>query len=178
MFWILVWKFNKSMRNGLGLCQKFDTILFATYPLLHDCYLRKTRSSLVPRITYFWTVPLSLDHSYLVGKLTSSNLLIQKCPDFRGSNAFVQFFNLSCSQTDTSGPILGDLSNNRWSGGTFLQMKWFSGWSFKVIFWISGLLYLWNLSLVKQMNFVFDLMLVLLLTFVAWEFCRIVHCQD
>ncbi len=36
-----------------------------------------------PPITYYWTVPLILDHSYLVGKL------IQKCQDFKGSKAFV-----------------------------------------------------------------------------------------
>ncbi len=29
---------------------------------------------------------------------------------------FQQFLNLSSSQRDMSGPILGDLSNNRWSG--------------------------------------------------------------
>ncbi len=28
----------------------------------------------VPPITYFWTVPLILDHSYLVGNLTSSKI--------------------------------------------------------------------------------------------------------
>jgi hypothetical protein len=27
-----------------------------------------------PMITYYWTVPLFLDHSYLVGKLTSSKI--------------------------------------------------------------------------------------------------------
>ncbi len=42
-----------------------------------------------PPITYYWTVPLILDHSYLVGKLTNSKLLIQKCQDFRGSKVFV-----------------------------------------------------------------------------------------
>ncbi len=31
---------------------------------------------------------------------------------------FQQFLNLSSSQRDISGPILGTLSNNRWSGGT------------------------------------------------------------
>ncbi len=31
---------------------------------------------------------------------------------------FQQFMNLSSSQRDMSGPILGALSNNRWSGGT------------------------------------------------------------
>ncbi len=32
---------------------------------------------------------------------------------------FQQFLTLSSSQRDMSGPILGDLSNNRWSGGNF-----------------------------------------------------------
>jgi hypothetical protein len=27
-----------------------------------------------PPVTYYWTVPLILDHSYLVGKLTSSKI--------------------------------------------------------------------------------------------------------
>jgi hypothetical protein len=27
-----------------------------------------------PLITYYWTMPLILDHSYLVGKLTSSKI--------------------------------------------------------------------------------------------------------
>jgi hypothetical protein len=33
---------------------------------------------------------------------------------------FQQFLNLSSSQRDISGPILGDLSNNRWSWGIVL----------------------------------------------------------
>jgi hypothetical protein len=33
---------------------------------------------------------------------------------------FEQFLNLLISQLDTSGPMLGDLSNNRWSEGTLL----------------------------------------------------------
>jgi hypothetical protein len=33
---------------------------------------------------------------------------------------FQQFLNWSSSQWDVSGPILGDLSNNRWSRGSFL----------------------------------------------------------
>ncbi len=46
---------------------------------------------------------------------------------------FQQFLNLSSSQRDMSGPILGDLSNNRWSEGTLIvtydmSEKWKSGW--------------------------------------------------
>ncbi len=36
---------------------------------------------------------------------------------------FQQFLNLSSSQRDMSDPILGDLSNNRWSGGSFPQFS-------------------------------------------------------
>ncbi len=56
-----------------------------------DAEIVKTKFFLffLPPNTYYWTVPLILDHSYLVGKLTSRNLLIQKCQDFRDSKAFV-----------------------------------------------------------------------------------------
>jgi hypothetical protein len=54
---------------------------------------------------------------YLVWKLTSSKLPIQKCQDFICSRPlkllFQQFLNLSSYQRDMSGPILGDLSKNR-----------------------------------------------------------------
>ncbi len=43
----------------------------------------------IPPIAYNWSVTQILDHSYLIGKLTSRKLLIQKCQDFRGSKAFV-----------------------------------------------------------------------------------------
>ncbi len=35
-----------------------------------------------PPITYSWTVPLILDHSYLVGKLTSSKIADTKVSGF------------------------------------------------------------------------------------------------
>jgi hypothetical protein len=35
-----------------------------------------------PPITYYWTVPLILDHSYLVGKSTSSNIADTKVSGF------------------------------------------------------------------------------------------------
>jgi hypothetical protein len=57
-------------------------------------------------------VPLILDHSYLVGELTSSK--IADSPDFRGSKAFVSaIFEFVKFPTKKSGPILGDLSNIR-----------------------------------------------------------------
>ncbi len=38
---------------------------------------------------------------------------------------FLQFLNLSSSQRDMGGPILGALSNNRWSGGSIRSAtKW------------------------------------------------------
>jgi hypothetical protein len=48
--------------------------------------IQKIAICLTP-ITYYWTVPLILDHSYLVGELTSSK--IADSPDLRGSKAFV-----------------------------------------------------------------------------------------
>ncbi len=56
-------------------------------------------------ITYYWTVPLILDHSYLVGNLTNSKIAETKALEPLKSWHFC------------SGPKLGALSNNRWSGG-------------------------------------------------------------
>ncbi len=42
-----------------------------------------------PPITYYWIVPLILDHSYLVGKLTNSRIADTKVSEFGGSKAFV-----------------------------------------------------------------------------------------
>ncbi len=51
---------------------------------------RKLDANYVPPITYYWTVPVILDHSCLVGKSNRfKKMLIQKCQDFRGSEAFV-----------------------------------------------------------------------------------------
>jgi hypothetical protein len=36
----------------------------------------------IPPITYYWTVPLILDHSYLVGKSTSSKIADTKVSGF------------------------------------------------------------------------------------------------
>jgi hypothetical protein len=43
-------------------------------------YRYKTR--ILPPITYYWTVPLILDHSYLFGKLTSSKIADTKVSRF------------------------------------------------------------------------------------------------
>jgi hypothetical protein len=89
-------------------------------------YYIETSKNLIhyPTITYYWTVPLTLDHSNLVGKLSSSK-------DCRYESVrmlevlkllFQQFLNLSSSQRDMSGPILGTLSNGRWSWGIHWQI--------------------------------------------------------
>jgi hypothetical protein len=39
-------------------------------------------TGLYPPITYYWTVPLILDHTYLVGKLTSSKIADTKVSGF------------------------------------------------------------------------------------------------
>jgi hypothetical protein len=71
-----------------------------------------------PSITYYWTVPLILVHSYLVGNLTNSKMLKR---NFRTTIILTllnqQFSNLLISQRDMSGPRLGALPNNTWSGG-------------------------------------------------------------
>jgi hypothetical protein len=50
----------------------------------HSASLKYVREKhrLYPWITYYWTVPLSLDHSYLVGKLTSSKTADTKVSGF------------------------------------------------------------------------------------------------
>ncbi len=47
---------------------------------------------------------------------------------------FHQFLNLSTSQRDMSGPILGDLSNNRWSGGIALALVLAAFWCMRLPF--------------------------------------------
>ncbi len=46
---------------------------------------------------------------------------------------FQQFLNLSSSQRDMSDPILGDLSDNRWSGGIVLVIFMRLGYKFRVL---------------------------------------------
>ncbi len=72
-----------------------------------------------PPITFYWTVPLILDHSYFIGIEDNK---VKNCwyKSVRILEVlkllFQQFLNLSSSQRNMSGPILGDLSINRWSG--------------------------------------------------------------
>jgi hypothetical protein len=67
---------------------------------------------------------LLLDSALNLGPLIScweinklKKLLIQKCQDFRGSKAFVSAIFEFVKFQDMSGPILGNLCNNRRSGG-------------------------------------------------------------
>jgi hypothetical protein len=44
--------------------------------------LKREMPWLHPPITYYWTVPLILDNSYIVGKSTSSKIADTKVPGF------------------------------------------------------------------------------------------------
>jgi hypothetical protein len=76
------------------------------------------RKARYPPITYYWTVPLILDHSYLVGNLTNAKFGETKA--YRTSKIltllYQQFSNLLISKRDMSGPRLRTQSDNRWSG--------------------------------------------------------------
>jgi hypothetical protein len=69
----------------------------------------------LPPITYYWTVPLILDHSlsrWEINKFENcryKSVMILKVLKL----LFQQFLNLSSSQRDVSGLMLGTLSNNR-----------------------------------------------------------------
>ncbi len=77
----------------------------------------------IPPITYYCTEPLISDHSYIVGNLTKFKNCWNK--SFRTSKIltllYLQFSNSLISQRDMSGPRLGALSNNRWSGCTKMK---------------------------------------------------------
>ncbi len=49
---------------------------------MFSLYLSYVLSKIVSPITYYWTVPLILEHSYLVGKSTSSNIIDTKVSVF------------------------------------------------------------------------------------------------
>ncbi len=66
-----------------------------------------------------FSMPLILDHSYLVGNLTNSKIAETKTLEPLKSwhwLLYQQFSNLFISQRNMSGSRLGALSNNRWSG--------------------------------------------------------------
>jgi hypothetical protein len=68
----------------------------------------------VPQITYSWTVPRILDHSYLVLKSTRSKIADTSVRILEVLKLlFQQFLILSSFQRDMSGPVLRALSNNR-----------------------------------------------------------------
>ncbi len=79
-----------------------------------------------PTITYYWAVLLILDHSYIVGKLKQfENCWFKRVRILEVLKLlFQQFLNLSSSQRDMSGPILRNLSNNRWLRGIALSKLW------------------------------------------------------
>ncbi len=68
-------------------------------------------------ITYSWTGPLILNHSYLIGNLTVNKFKNCWTKSFRTSKnltlLYVQFLNVLISQRDMSGARLGALPNNR-----------------------------------------------------------------
>jgi hypothetical protein len=54
----------------------YSNVAFGRIVQRHEC------SNGNPPITYYWTVPLILDHSYLVGKLTGSKIADRKVSEF------------------------------------------------------------------------------------------------
>ncbi len=129
-YWVLYYRFR---RNGLSHCIKslarYDektgqerTLTLAKRILesikkdIGDAACKCSGN--VPPITYYWTVPLILDYSYLVGKINKFENCWYKSVRILEvlKLLFQESLNLSSSQRDMSGTILGDLSNNRWSG--------------------------------------------------------------
>jgi hypothetical protein len=92
-----------------------------------------SKPTMYPPITYYRTVPLILDNSYLVEKLTSSKIADTSV---RISEVlkllFQQFLNFSISHRYTSGPVLGALSNNRWLTGIVRTVSFFFKYTLKV----------------------------------------------
>ncbi len=81
-----------------------------------------------PPLTYYWTVLLILDHSYVcrweINKFENCWYKSVRVLEVL-KLSFQRFLNLSSSERDVSGPILGHLSNNRWSGGILkLNCEW------------------------------------------------------
>jgi hypothetical protein len=77
------------------------------------------RSNSYPSITYYWTIPLILDPLISCWETDKFKNCWYKSVRILEvlKLLFQQFLNLSSSQRDVSDPILGALSNNRWSGG-------------------------------------------------------------
>jgi hypothetical protein len=69
-FWLINYCFSNRKRIRVWNCDA--TRKRRKRPYLH----------LYPPITYYWTVPLILDHSYLVGKLTRSKIADTKMSGF------------------------------------------------------------------------------------------------
>ncbi len=95
--------------------------LFCLYYILYNIYI----VLYYPPITYYWTVPLILDHSYLVGNLTNSKIAETNALEPLKSWHFcISNFRLLISQRNMSGPRLGALSNNRWSEVLYYYFVW------------------------------------------------------
>ncbi len=108
-----IWKLwpRYSIYSSL-LIDSYCSLDFYTWCLFYPWYIYHP-------ITLYWTVPLTLDHSsrWVINKLENcwyKSVRVLEVPKL----LFQQFLNLSSTQRDMGGPILGALSNNRWSGGT------------------------------------------------------------
>jgi hypothetical protein len=120
-----------AVDGGLCSCitsnfyEEFRNVRVCVSPSVHDWnssnkVFEVGVSPTYPSITYYWTVPLILDQSYLVGEINKFENCWYKSVRILEvlKLLFPQFLNLSSSQRDMSGPRFGDLSNDRWSGGT------------------------------------------------------------
>jgi hypothetical protein len=75
-----------STRAGRGNDEytriEWNDICWARAYVIRSCRFHHNGVQLYPPITYYWTVPLILDPSYLVGKLTSSKIAHTKGSGF------------------------------------------------------------------------------------------------
>ncbi len=132
-WWLMTWFGPISPRSSSWTNKKCPTPdwhqtvsgneLFPPSNIVHRQWIRTLTMYLwffiYPLTLYYWTGPLILDHSLLVGKLTSSKIADTsvRILDVLKLLFWSAIFELVKSQRVMSGPILGDLSNNRMSGG-------------------------------------------------------------
>jgi hypothetical protein len=70
-------------KGSLFICSLFRGVAAIDYGHEDDEYINESIWRYwYPPITYYWTVPLILDHSYLVGILTSSKIADAKVSGF------------------------------------------------------------------------------------------------
>jgi hypothetical protein len=75
-------RWHENEDNECDICQR----RFANHATLKGKLMGSVHTKInciYPLITYYWTVPLILDHSYLVGKLTSSKIAVTKVSGFQ-----------------------------------------------------------------------------------------------